>query len=85
MYCGRKDDVVEVVQSLRDGHALCLVGEAGMGKSSLALDVGARLWQEGHIPWGALFVDMREACSADDVMARFCGTLDMKQVRRMCS
>ena len=80
LYCGREGDVEEVVQSLRDGRALCLVGEAGMGKSSLALDVGARLWQEGHIPGGALFVDMREARSADDVVARFCGTLDIKQV-----
>ena len=62
---------------------MCIVAGAGVGKTSVALDVGSRLWQGGHIPGGARFVDMREARTVDDVLGRFCKTLEIKQVSKL--
>ena len=63
------------------GRALCVVAEAGAGKSSVALDVGARLWRAGRIPAGTLRLDLREARTVDGVAACFCAVLGVAQVR----
>ncbi|KAG1657812.1 hypothetical protein FOA52_006589 [Chlamydomonas sp. UWO 241] len=53
-------------------RCMCLVGGAGLGKSSIALDVGKQLSIRGMTLGGALLVDLREARSLCDVEGRFC-------------
>ena len=73
-YCGRAVDAEEVVRQLcrgdtpfqRLGHgpasiAVCLIGNAGMGKSSLAFDVGLRLSKQGALP-GEGAIDILRPC-----------------------
>lgn len=41
LYRGREGDALDIVDCLKEGNsAVCLLADAGMGKSSLALDVG---------------------------------------------
>ena len=69
LYNGRAEDAEEVVGHLcrggppsdSPGHgssiAVCLIGNAGMGKSSLAFDVGWRLSKQGALPGeGAMYL-----------------------------
>lgn len=81
LYDGRDEDASDVVRSMKEGQVVCLLASAGMGKSSLAVDVAMRLWRDGYIKGGARFVDMREARTHEDVLGRFCATLEIQQVR----
>ncbi|GFR47385.1 hypothetical protein Agub_g9100 [Astrephomene gubernaculifera] len=74
LYTGRDADAELVVRLVKEQAAaqrgVCLLGGAGLGKSSLAVDVGWRLAKEGACPGGAYFCDLREARSVDDVLLR---------------
>ncbi|GFR42031.1 hypothetical protein Agub_g2848 [Astrephomene gubernaculifera] len=74
LYTGRDADAELVVRLVKEQAAaqrgVCLLGGAGLGKSSLAVDVGWRLAREGACPGGAYFCDLREARSMDDVLMR---------------
>ncbi|GFR42040.1 hypothetical protein Agub_g2856 [Astrephomene gubernaculifera] len=74
LYTGRDTDAELVVRLVKEQAAaqrgVCLLGGAGLGKSSLAVDVGWRLAREGVCPGGAYFCDLREARSVDDVLMR---------------
>ena len=80
-YVGRNAEAADIAQHLLTKGSLVLLARGGMGKSSLAADVGWRLYRSGHLPGGALWVDLREARSGEDVEARFCAALGMQRVR----
>jgi hypothetical protein len=48
LYCGREEEAAAVAVQLRGQgvRALLLLAPGGLGKSSLAVDVGWRLWRE---------------------------------------
>lgn len=75
-YTGRDAEAAALAEQLAQcppgQRALMLLAPGGMGKSSLAIDVGWRLVRAGAVPGGALWADMREASSGEDVMARLC-------------
>ncbi len=55
LHCGREEAAVLELRLLREGvRALLLLGPCGMGKSSLALEVGWRLWWEAGAQLGTL-------------------------------
>jgi hypothetical protein len=60
---------------------ICLVGEAGLGKSNMALDMGRDLWRRGLIPGGGVLVDLRLAITRSDIEGRFCAALRVDKVR----
>ncbi|KAF5831727.1 hypothetical protein DUNSADRAFT_12674, partial [Dunaliella salina] len=64
-------------KSSSHGAAVCVVAGAGMGKSSLGLDVGWRFVKARMCPAGAVFVDLREACTFEAVIWRMCCALDV--------
>ncbi|GFR52368.1 hypothetical protein Agub_g14927, partial [Astrephomene gubernaculifera] len=74
LYTGRDADAELVVRLVKEQAAaqrgVCLLGGAGLGKSSLAVDVGWRLAKEGACPGGAYLCDLRDARSVDDVLMR---------------
>lgn len=82
LYGGRDVEAAGLVEQLRSGaRAICLLADGGMGKSSLALEVGWRLHRQGDLAGGALLVDLREATSADMVISRFCASFGLSEVR----
>ncbi|KXZ44020.1 hypothetical protein GPECTOR_75g744 [Gonium pectorale] len=79
-YVGREEAACDVVDVLiRGGSSALLLAGGGMGKSSLAIDVGWRLFSAGSLPAGVLWVDLRGARSSVEVEARFCSTLGMQR------
>ncbi|GFR47384.1 hypothetical protein Agub_g9098 [Astrephomene gubernaculifera] len=74
LYKGRDADAELMVRLLKEQAAaqrgVCLLGGAGLGKSSLAVDVGWRLAKEGACPGGAYFCDLREVSSVEDALMR---------------
>ncbi|KXZ45100.1 hypothetical protein GPECTOR_58g549 [Gonium pectorale] len=79
-YVGREEAACDVVGVLtRGGSSALLLAGGGMGKSSLAIDVGWRLFSAGSLPAGALWVDLRGARSSVEVEARFCSTLGIQR------
>lgn len=83
-YVGRDEEAVSLVAQLMapGTRGMLLLAGAGMGKSSLAVDVGQRLLGAGAVPGGALWADMREAGSAGEVDSRLCACLGVQQVSR---
>ncbi|KAF5827603.1 hypothetical protein DUNSADRAFT_354 [Dunaliella salina] len=86
LYRGRDQEAAMLEHKLRaqldrkDGNckaAICLKASAGMGKSTLGLDVGWRMAMSGKCPAGVQMADMREAWSYEEVLGRFCSTLGM--------
>ncbi|KAF5837461.1 hypothetical protein DUNSADRAFT_4377 [Dunaliella salina] len=83
-YVGREQDALALVHAFqqqldsRSGSrkaAVCIVAGAGMGKSSLSLDVGWRMAKAEMCPAGAVFVDMREALTFEAAIGRMCYAL----------
>ncbi|KAG2487918.1 hypothetical protein HYH03_013498 [Edaphochlamys debaryana] len=70
-YTGREEEASGLAEHLRAHGSLVLLGEGGMGKSSLAADVASRLVLGGEAPGGVKWVDLREAFSGADVETRF--------------
>lgn len=85
LYCGREAEVQQLYNVLTTPNTLIrvitLVSGGGMGKSSLALDLGWRLARAGRVPAGALWVDLRDARTPQSVEARFCDPLGVTPVR----
>ncbi|GIL50003.1 hypothetical protein Vafri_6337, partial [Volvox africanus] len=79
-YTGRKQDAEKVVKWLSESGSVLLLAEGGMGKSSLAVDVGWRLVEAGKAAAGVRWIDLREAVTAADVEARFCAALGIRLV-----
>ncbi|GLC71196.1 hypothetical protein PLESTF_001084700 [Pleodorina starrii] len=81
-FFGRDEDAERLVSMLTSGDggstAVLLLAEGGIGKSTLATDVGWRLVEAGKVPAGVRWVDLREASTAEDVRARFCAALGVK-------
>ncbi|KAG2487441.1 hypothetical protein HYH03_014008 [Edaphochlamys debaryana] len=80
-YTGRDYEAEVVAAHLRQRGSLLLLAPGGMGKSSLAADVAARLLRsEGLASRAAraLWVELREAGSVEAVEARFCAALGVK-------
>lgn len=85
-YLGREVEghqlAVRLTAANKDGGtSLVLLGSSGMGKSSLAADVGWQLRSAGALPGGALWVDVRGASSTADLEMRFCIALELQHVR----
>ena len=79
-YLGRKEEAQQLAEYLQNRGSLVLLAPGGMGKSSLAADVGWRLYGAGALPGGAFWADLREARTAEDVEARFCAALNLQRV-----
>ncbi len=45
-FLGRDEDVEELCDMFNSSRAVCVVGEGGLGKSSVALAVGWKLWKQ---------------------------------------
>jgi predicted ATPase/DNA-binding winged helix-turn-helix (wHTH) protein len=62
---GREADLAGVLRTVGAARVTTIVGTGGVGKTSLALAAGQRLWDD--FGDGAIFVDLTAAGSADDV------------------
>ncbi|KAG2487434.1 hypothetical protein HYH03_014001 [Edaphochlamys debaryana] len=76
-YAGREAEAEALVTVLQQ-RSILLHGPGGMGKSSLAADVATRMLHAGAVASRALWVDLREAWSAEEVEARFCAALGLQ-------
>ncbi|KAG2487435.1 hypothetical protein HYH03_014002 [Edaphochlamys debaryana] len=76
-YAGREEEAKALTEALQK-RSLLLHGPAGFGKSSLAADVAAQLMRSGAMASRALWVDLREAGSAEEVEARFSAALGVQ-------
>ncbi|KXZ47014.1 hypothetical protein GPECTOR_39g508 [Gonium pectorale] len=56
-------------------RAVCIVAEAGAGKTSLAVAAARRLWERGQLPGGAYHVDLMGADCRAELAARFARAL----------
>lgn len=81
-HTARDAEVSAVVTDLlqRGTRATLLVAGGGFGKSCMAAAVGHRLVAEGAVPGGALWVDMREAASIEEIEARLCNAARVLKV-----
>ena len=77
---GREEEAVELESHLAARGSLVLLAPGGMGKSSLAIDVGLRLLRSGAASRGVLWVDLRGAFTQAEVEARFCASLGLQAV-----
>ncbi|KAG2487438.1 hypothetical protein HYH03_014005 [Edaphochlamys debaryana] len=78
-YAGREAEAEALITELQQCSIL-LHGPGGIGKSSLAADVAARLLRAaGGVARRALWVGLREAGSAEEVEARFCAALGVQR------
>jgi Mrp family chromosome partitioning ATPase len=90
VFMGRQAEVQQLLDALGAGHATtarrsscrvaCVIAQGGLGKSSLAVAVAWQLRRQGRADAGAVFVDLREAATAQDLNLRFCSALDMPAV-----
>ncbi|GIL71197.1 hypothetical protein Vretimale_17771 [Volvox reticuliferus] len=65
--------------SINRPHAVCIVGELGMGKSALAVAAARRLWEGGSLPGGSYYVDLQGADCRAELVARFAGALGLSK------
>ncbi|KAF5833549.1 hypothetical protein DUNSADRAFT_10081 [Dunaliella salina] len=88
LYTGRSEEAENMLQQILASPAgggtgqhggLCLLAGAGIGKSSFGLDIGHKLYGSGICPGGAIMVDLREACTKEDVLARFSNALELEK------
>lgn len=65
VFVGREDEIAGVMEMLADSHCrlLTLVGEGGIGKSRLAIEVAER--SLGYYPDGIKFVDLQAIYTSD--------------------
>ena len=54
---GREAEVQQAMDSLMEHHVAVIWGGPGEGKSSIAMEVGCRLWDAGKCPGGCFEVD----------------------------
>ena len=80
---GRSQDHALVVDRIRSGRLVSLVGPGGVGKTRLAIDV-ARALAEGY-QGGAVMVDLAAVRAADDVAAAVVHALRVSTDRREVS
>ncbi len=66
-FFGREDDLRGLAECIRgeDGGVVTLLAPGGYGKTRLAIEVARRL--EGELPGGAVFADLTEAESTEEV------------------
>jgi Flp pilus assembly CpaE family ATPase len=91
VFMGRQAEVQQLLDALGAGQAstasnssscrvACVIAQGGLGKSSLAIAVAWQLRRQGRADAGAVFVDLREAATAQDLNLRFCSALDIPSV-----
>ena len=65
-FFGRDTDLRILERRIRAGNHIHLTGDPGVGKTSLARELGRRLHAQG---WEAIFADVEAAASEEDVIA----------------
>src|SRR5262249_53340046 len=74
---GREREVAEVRERLRYGRLVSLIGGGGMGKTRLAMEVGARA--EAEFPGGAVWVDFTPLADGALVLSSLAAALGLRE------
>lgn len=74
-FIGRPDEVADVAARLREGRLVTVVGQGGVGKTRLAVEVGERL--TSRYPDGVRYCDVSLAEGADALVERLADVLGL--------
>jgi non-specific serine/threonine protein kinase len=77
-FVGRERDIAEITRTLANRRLLTLTGTGGVGKSRLALEVGAR--QPDYYPDGVWLIELASLTAPDLVAEAVAGTLGLRQM-----
>jgi type II secretory pathway predicted ATPase ExeA len=75
----RSQELRRALDFLRSGSSVALIGESGMGKSSLLTALGARV--PADLGWEAVALDLQPLQNEDDFYAALCAALGVPDAR----
>ncbi len=74
-FVGRRDEITQLGELLRDHHLISLTGVGGCGKTRLAIELGARASE--HFPGGVWFVDLRSVEDDDQIIQQIAASIGL--------
>ncbi|MDF5730386.1 MAG: ATP-binding protein [Rhizonema sp. PD38] len=72
LFFGRKREIQRVLEVLNSGSSVALIGEEGIGKSSLLWAICQEVKSRLHLPRQSVFVDLNEVDNEEDFYSTLC-------------